>query len=160
MFGTRRDIFTADYMWRLSDTTAILSDLNYDLQSNVTTQYNVGLSHMRWPNLGFYIGSRYLKRIQAGEEEGSNAVTFAATYKFDPRYTIVFSQQYDFDYGAGLRNDIALIRRYHRLYYGLTYSADHSLDRQAIVFSIWPQGIPELALGPRRYSRLGGTSDF
>jgi hypothetical protein len=36
----------------------------------------------------------------------------------------------------------------------LTYSADDSLDDQAVVFSIWPQGVPELALGPRRYTGI------
>jgi hypothetical protein len=51
------------------------------------------------------------------------------------------------------------MRRYHRMYCGITYSADESLAQQAIVFSIWPQGVPELAIGPRRYmgvSRPGG----
>jgi hypothetical protein len=109
---------------------------------------------MRWPNLSYYIGSRYLKRFQVLDEKGSNVFTFAATYILDPRYTLVFSQQFDFDYGANLRSDITIIRRYHRLFYALTYSADESLDDQAIVFSIWPQGVPELALGPRRYSGI------
>jgi hypothetical protein len=63
----------------------------------------------------------------------------------------MLAQQFDFDYGVNMRSDITLIRRYHRIYCGLTYSADQSLDRQAIVFSIWPQGVPELAIGERRY---------
>ena len=73
---------------------------------------------------------------------------------------MVFSQQLDFDYGATVRSDITLIRQYHRLYWGLTYSADHSLDRQAIVFSIWPQGVPELAIGERTYIGLGGSAGY
>jgi hypothetical protein len=89
------------------------------------------------------------------DEKGTNVFTFAATYVIDPRYTIVFSQQFDFDQNANLRSDITLIRRYHRIYCGFTYSADASLDRQAIVLSIWPQGVPELSLGPRRYMEMG-----
>ncbi len=154
MFGPRRNYFGADYIWRLSDTSAVLSDMNFDMQSAVVQQFNVGFSHLRWPNLSYYIGSRYLRRLVIGNEKGSNAFTFALTYVLDPRYTIVFSQQYDFDYGANVRREIALIRRYHRVYCGLTYSADDSMDRQSVVFSIWPQGIPELAIGQRRYMRL------
>jgi hypothetical protein len=153
-FGPRRNYFAADYIWRLSDTTAILSDMSFDMQSGVVQQFNIGFSGLRWPNLSYYIGSRYLRRLEVLDEQGSNAFTFAATYVLDPRYTLVLSQQFDFDYGVNIQSDITLIRRYHRVYWGLTYSADESLDRQAIVFSIWPQGIPELAIGPRRYMGL------
>jgi hypothetical protein len=159
-FGPRRNYFGADYIWRLSDTSAILSDMNFDMQSGVVQQFNIGFSHLCWPNLSYYIGSRYLRRVEILGEKGSNAFTFAATYALDPRYTLVFAQQYDFDYGANTRSDITLIRRYHRVYWGLTYSTDQSMDRQAIVFSIWPQGIPELAIGPRRYTGLGASANY
>lgn len=160
MYGPRRNYFSTDYMWRVSDTSAIFSDMNFDMQSGVVQQFNVGLSRFRWPNLSYYIGSRYLKRINVLDEKGSNALTFSATYKIDERYTAVFSQQYDFDYAANIRSEIVLIRKYHRMFMSLTYSADESLKRQAIVFSIWPEGIPELAFGQRRYMRLGGASGY
>ena len=135
--------------------------MNYDMQSGVVQQFNVGFSHLRWPNLSYYIGSRYLRRINNNfGEKGSNALTFAVTYVLDPRYTVVFSQQFDFDYGATIRSDITLVRQYHRVYWGLTYSADESLDTQAIAFSIWPQGVPDLAIGPRRYTELGGSAGY
>ncbi len=160
MFGPRRSYIGADYIWHLSDTTAILSDMNFDVRSGVVQQFNIGFSHLRWPNLSYYIGSRYLRRVQVLDEEGSNAFTFAATYALDPRYTVVFSQQLDFDYGDNIRSDITLIRRYHRMYWALTYSVDKSLDRHTIAFSIWPQGVPEMALGPRRYTRLAGPAGY
>jgi len=161
IFGPRRNYFGADYLWRLSDTTAILSDLNYDMQSGVVQQFNVGFSHLRWPNLSYYIGSRYLRRLDNRlGEKGSNAVTFAATYVLDPRYTVVFSQQFDFDYGQNVRSDITLLRRYHRVYWGLTYSVDESMDRAAIIFSIWPQGVRELGMGPKRYMGMGGSPGY
>jgi hypothetical protein len=155
LLGPRRNYVGADYIWRVTDTTAVLSDMNYDTASGVVQQYNIGFSRLVWPNLSYYIGSRYLKRIWIDGEEGSNAFTFAATYRLDPRYTLVFSQQYDFDYGAGIRNDVTLLRRYHRVYWAITYSADHSLDDEALIFSIWPQGVPEMALGSKRYMGLG-----
>jgi len=161
IFGPRRNYFGADYIWHLSDTTSLLSDMNFDTQSGVVQQFNIGFSHLRWPNLSYYIGSRYLKRFDNNlGEKGSNVFTFAATYALDPRYTVVFSQQFDFDYGASIRSDITLIRRYHRMYWGLTYSADESLERHAIEFSIWPQGVPEMAIGPRRYVRIANPAGY
>jgi hypothetical protein len=160
LFGPRRNSVWADYMWRLTDTTAVLSDMNFDVQSSQVQQYNVGFSRMCWPNLSYYIGSRYLKRVRVMNEEGSNAMTFAATYRVDPRYTLVLSNQYDFDYGDALRNDVTLVRRYHRVYWALTYSADQAMDDRAIVFSIWPEGVPEMALGSRRYTGLGVPAGY
>jgi hypothetical protein len=159
-WGPRRDYFSADYIWRVSDTSAILSDLNFDIQSSVVQQFNIGFSHLVWPNLSYYIGSRYLRRVRVLDEVGSNAFVFAATYVLDPRYTIVFAQEYDFDYGVSVRSDVTLLRRYHRMYYGLTFSADESLDRQAVVFSIWPQGVPEMGIGQKRYTGLTGPADY
>ena len=73
---------------------------------------------------------------------------------------MVVSQQYDFDHGAAVRSDLTLIRQYHRLYWGLTFSADESLDRQSIVFSLWPQGVPGIAIGERKYVGLGGSAGY
>lgn len=160
LFGPRRNNFTYDYLWQISDTMALLSDAYYDIQGNELEQFDIGVSRMVWPDLSYYIGSRYLRSYNNGlpgeEDKHSNILTFAITYKIDSRYTIIFSQQYDFANSVPLRSDIALIRRYHRVCYGITYSADESLKNQAIVFSIWPQGISELAVGHRKYMGLGG----
>jgi hypothetical protein len=160
LYGPRRDYFSADYVWRVSDTTAVLSDLNFDMQSGVVQQFNVGISRLCWPNLSYYIGSRYIRRVQVLGEKGSNAFTFAATYILDPRYTVVFSQQFDLDYGENIRSDLTLLRKYHRVSCAFTISVDESLDRQAVMFSIWPEGIKELGIGEKRYMELGGASGY
>jgi len=157
VFGPRRNYFSTDYIWRTSDTMAVLADMYYDLQSGVVEQFDLGYSRLVWPNLSYYVGSRYLRRIDILDEEGSNIFMFAATYELDPRYTLVFSQQFDFDYGDNIRSDVTLIRRYHRMYAGFTFSADESIDTQSVIISIWPQGVPEFALGRRSYVGLGGT---
>ncbi len=160
-FGPRRNYFSADYIWNLSDVTAILSDLNYDMQSGVVQQFNIGVSVLRWPNLSYYIGSRYLKRFENGlGQEGSNAFTFAATYVLDPRYTAVFSQQYDFDYGQNVRSEVTLVRKYHRVNFALTYGVDESMNDHSVVFSLWPEGLAELTLGSRRYMEVGSPVNY
>jgi len=160
MYGPRRDYFFADYLWQVSDTTAVLGELNFDIQSGVVQQANLGVSRLSWPNMSYYIGTRYLRRLQVLDEKGTNSFVFAATYMLDPRYTMVFSQQYDFDYGASIRSDITFIRKYHRVSCALTLSADESLDSRSVMFSIWPEGIRELALGEKRFIELGGYAGY
>ncbi len=157
MYGPRRDYFSADYMWRLSDTSVILSDINYDIQDGVVQQYNIGLAHLRWPNLSLYIGSRYLRRIQILNETGSNAFTFAATYALDPRYTIVFAQQYDFDYrgGENLVSAVSIIRKFPRWYCSVNLRYNQNDDDATILINFWPEGLKEVRLRGQAVSLLG-----
>lgn len=159
-YGPQRSYFNADFSWQISDTTAFLSDAYYDTREGTIEQLNFGFSRFRWPDLSYYIGSRYLRDVTVLNEHGSNALVFAASYVLDSRYTVVFSHQFDFDYGANVESDITLIRRYHRVFWSLTFGADSSLDRRAVVFSIWPQGVPELAVGSRRYIGMVGPGGY
>jgi len=159
-YGPVRDYYEADYTWQISDTTALLSNGYYDARSGTVEQFDIGFSRTRWPDLSYYIGSRYLHNVKVLNEHGSNAFVFAASYILDPRYTLVFSQQYDFEYRANVESSITLIRHYNRVFWSLSFSADASLDRQSIVFSIWPEGLPELAVGSRRYTGLSGPGGY
>jgi hypothetical protein len=159
-YGPVRDYFDADYMWQISDTTALLSDGYYDIHSGTVEQLDIGFSRTRLPDLTYYIGSRYLRNTQVLKEHGTNAVIFAASYNIDERYTVVFSQQYDFDYGANVESGLTFIRRYNRMFWSLTFSTDASLDRQSVVLSIWPEGVPEAAIGSRRYTGLTGPGGY
>ena len=157
-WGPRRNMFQTDYVWRTTDTLAVLSDFNYDTDSQEIQQFDIGYSHLVWPNLSYYLGSRYIKRTEILNEKGTNVFTAAITYAIDPRYTITFAQQYDFDYGASLRNELTILRKYHRIYYGLSFSVDETLDRQSVMLSIWPEGVPELAAGSRKYVGVNGQT--
>ena len=159
-FGPQRDYYSYDYSWQLSDTTAFLSDGFYDIHNGTFEQVNAGFSRQRLPDLRYYIGTRYLANTQILKEHGTNAFVFAASYQVDERYTLVFAQQYDFDYSANVESDLTIIRRYHRVFWSLTLATDASLDSQAVMFSIWPEGVPELALGTRRYTGLMGPGGY
>jgi hypothetical protein len=158
LFGPRRNYTSTAATWRVTETLSVLGDVYLDMQSGVVREADIGFSRLCWPNLSYFIGSRYLRDVDNGlGQHGSNALTFALTYVLDPRYTLVFAQQYDFDYEANIRSDLTLIRRYHRINFAVTVSADESLDEQRIVFSLWPEGVPELAFGLRRYMGLGAS---
>jgi hypothetical protein len=159
-YGPQRDYYSYDYSWQLSDSTAFLSDAYYDIHNGTFEQVDAGFSRQRLPDLSYYIGTRYLANTQILKEHGANAFVFAASYQVDERYTIVFAQQYDFDYGANVESDLTIIRRYHRVFWALTFATDASLGSQAVMFSIWPEGMPEMALGTRRYTGLFGPGGY
>ncbi|WP_146663871.1 LPS-assembly protein LptD [Anaerohalosphaera lusitana] len=162
-FGLQRDMINADYSWRMSDVSTLLSDLSYDIDAGTVEQFDLGFVRYVYPDLSYYIGNRYLKRVTVDVpaddifEEGSNSLIAAVTYNLNDRYTAVISQEYNFDYGHNVRSELTLIRRYHRLYYGFTFEIDESRDEQSVMFSVWPQGVDDLAIGSRDYVGITET---
>lgn len=166
-YGVARDTLAADYEWRVSDTFTLLSDANYDLQSGHLQQMNIGMSRYVYPDISYYLGSRYLRPLLVNidtnddgifdiRERGSHSVIGAITWQMTPRYTMTFAQEYNFDFGHNIRSDLTIIRQYHRMFYALSLSVDESLKRNMVMFSVWPQGVSELGVGARRYTGLTG----
>jgi hypothetical protein len=167
-YGMARDTLNGEYAWRVSDTFSLLSDFNYDIDDGHVQQFNVGVSRFVHPDISYYVGTRYLRPViipvdknndgtAEYTEEGSNSFVTAITYRLSPRYVASFSQEYNFDFGESIRSDLTLVRQYHRMFYAVSVSFDDSLDRNAIMFSIWPQGIREMAVGSRRHAGLTGS---
>jgi hypothetical protein len=160
-FGPRQSYISTDAILRLTDTTSILADGYFGMQTGTLEQYDIGFSRLCWPNLSYYVGTRYLRNVVSDVGvQGSNALTFAATYVLDPRYTAAVVEQFDVENGVNIRTDLTLIRKYERINLALTFSVDESLDEQRVVLSLWPEGIPELALGLRRYMELGASDVY
>ena len=159
-FGMVRNSINADYFWRVTDTTTVLSDLNYDTRSGVLQQLNLGFTRYAYPDISYYIGSRYLRSALVSIpsegifEQGSHSFVGSIAYNLNDRYIATFSQEYNFDYAKNVKSEFALLRRYHRLYYGLTFASDESLDRSSFTLSVWPQGVKDLAFGKRKYVSL------
>ena len=161
-YGMARDSVNADYEWRISDTYTLLSDANYDIDSGQIQQLDVGVNRYVFPDISYYLGSRYLRPLlldipeEGISEQGSHSVVGAVTWQLNSRYTVTFSQEYNFDFGKNVSSDLTVIRRYHRMFYGVSFSIDESLKRNSVMFSVWPQGVKELAVGSRRYASLTG----
>jgi hypothetical protein len=136
--------------------------MNYDIRSGVFQQVDAGIVRYVYPDLSYYLGSHYLRPViidtDDGTEKGSNSFVAAVTYVLNPRYTATFAQEYNFDFGKSVRSELTFLRHYHRMYYGLSMSVDESLERNSIVFSVWPEGVKELALGSRKYVGLTGMT--
>lgn len=161
LFGPRQNYASADAILRLTDTTAILADGYYGMQTGDVEQVDAGLSRIVWPDLSYYVGNRYLRRFftESGERT-SNALTFAITYILNPRYTLVFSDQYDYGIGANITSEVSLIRKYHRMNLALTFSVDGTMDETRVVLGLWPEGIPELGLGMRDQMNIGASDVY
>jgi len=153
LYGACKDYISTELAWHITDSTDLLADAYIDAADLRLDQLNIGISRVRWPDLRYYIGTRYLGAIAGAQ--ASHVLTAAAWYTIDPRYSLVVSSQYELEQDKGLRNALTLIRRYHRLNYGLTISTDRSLDQFSVVLGLWPQGVPEVGMGLGRHAGFG-----
>ena len=160
LYGVVRDSVSADYEWKISDTTSLSGDMVWDIHSSTIQQTNVGITKYVFPDFSVYLGHRYLRNVyfqtDHGPEVGSSAVIAAMTYALNERYMATFSIEHNLEYGGIVRGELSLVRRYHRLYYGLTFSLDKSLDTSSVMFTVWPQGIKEMSMGE---GNVTGLSD-
>jgi len=161
LFGPRQDYASTDAALQVSDTTTLFGGVYFGLQTSALEQADLGFSRTVWPDLNYYVGTRYLRTYDAGEgPRSARILTFSATYVLDPRYTLVVSEQYDFVYGANITTDVTLIRKYHRVNLGVTFNISDALDDRRVFLSLWPEGVPELFFGQRRYLGVGASDVY
>ncbi|MCC6424111.1 MAG: LPS assembly protein LptD [Phycisphaerales bacterium] len=130
-----RQSINADMTWRISDTTALLSDVQYNWEKGELATASVGLAVSRDPRLSYYLGNRYI------EELHSNIITAAIYYELSTKYALALSQSFDFGDSSNVSSSATLIRRFDRFYTALRFSYDATNDESSITLNILPDGV-------------------
>lgn len=147
-----RNYFAGDAIWRLSDTTSLLYDFNLDLNDGRLDRHNVSLAVERLPRLAYVFGYRY-----AGDLDMS-LVGGGWNYKLTEKHITTVRAWLDMDRGDLGEVSLAYVRRLPRWYAALSFDYDRVEDDFRVSLSIWPEGIPEWAIGSRRFTGLGTTT--
>ncbi len=154
-YSVTRNAINAETIVNFSDATALLGDMNFDLNDSDLALANIGLAVQRDPRLRYYIGARYADHLD------SAVGTMGLKYRINRKYSFAAFQQYDFafDGGDNLVTNVSIIRRFPRWYAAVTAVIDRASDDFGVVITFWPQGAPEFRIGG---SRMGtwATSDM
>ncbi|UCG33571.1 MAG: LPS assembly protein LptD [Phycisphaerales bacterium] len=142
---------SANYIWRISDSTALLTDLIFDMDHFRVGTWNASLAVERSPRFGYFVGYRYINRIR------SNLLGAGVNYKISRKHTIALRDWFDLDRGENGGLEIAYIRKFPRWYVGVTFEIDDTRDQTGISISAWPEGLPSVAIGGRRYTGIAET---
>ncbi|MCH8149522.1 MAG: LPS assembly protein LptD [Planctomycetes bacterium] len=147
-----RNYINSSLVWRLNDRTALLSEMNYDTNDGEIDIFNVSLAVERPPRFSYLLGYRYIK------ETNSNLLGFDMNYRLTEKYTMAFRELFDLARGETLDFTIAIIRKFPRWFGAVSFELDEPEDDFGISFSVWPQGLPQAALGSRRFTGLANTT--
>lgn len=154
-FSRPENSITQDYInnsliYRINDRTALLSELNFDLNDGEVDILNVALAVERSPRLNYLFSYRLI------EETESNLISFDMNYRLSEKHTLAIRERFDLDRGRTLDFTVAFIRKLPRWYGAISFALDEAEDDFGVSFSLWPEGLPQAKLGSRRFTGIPG----
>ena len=98
------------------------------------------------------IGYRFI------DETDSNLFGFDVNYRLTEKHTLALRELFDLDRGRTLDFTVAFIRKMPRWFSAITFELDEAEDDFGFSLSLWPEGLPQAALGSRRFTGLANTT--
>ncbi len=149
-----RNYVSSSAIWRINDRTALLSECNFDLNDADFDILNLSVAVERTPRLSYLVGYRFI------DEEESNLLGFEMNYRLSEKHTLAVRELFDLDRGDTLDFTIAVIRRFPRWFGAISFDLDNAEDDFGVSLSLWPEGLPQSALGSRRFTGLTTTTSL
>lgn len=168
---TLSDHTQVDWTWQMSDTTALVGDINNNLHDGDISQADLAVAVQRTPRLSYYVGTLYLrdgdpfrKQYEYYQEHGEQAeairyadshfLTTGTSYQLNRIYILSLAHQYDIGRTEDAYTQVVIIRKFSHWYGAFSFGVDSIRDSLSFSVSFWPEGTEEIALGSRRYTRL------
>lgn len=142
----------SDFAYRISDTTAILSDANFNLNDRRMDLFNISYAVERLPRLSYFLGYRLI------DPSDSHLIGGGAKYDISSIYRTAFYAYYDIERNELDECEISLIRKWPRWYSAVTIGVENFTDSYSVDVTIWPEDLPQAAIGQRRFMRLVQTT--
>ncbi len=112
----------------------MLADARYNIDETKLATAAVGVLVRRDVVQSYYIGNRYIADLN------SNITTVQGNYQISPKYTITFSQSFDFGLGKDVSESFSLVRNFDRFVMVLSASHDQIGNQTGFSFNIYPMG--------------------
>jgi hypothetical protein len=130
-----RNSLNADALWRISDTTAVLADAQYNLDEMSLATTSIGLAVQRDTRMAYFVGARYIGEIN--ETIGS----FQLNYELSTKYLLTAQQSFNFSERENQTSAVGLIRRFDRFFMTVQVFYDAVEDESGFRFGIIPEGL-------------------
>ncbi|MGE0479272.1 MAG: hypothetical protein AB7Q17_02250 [Phycisphaerae bacterium] len=147
-----RNYFAGDAIWRISDTTSLLYDFNFDLNDRSFDRHNISLAVERLPRTAYVFGVRYAGDIDMNLAGGG------FNYRMTEKHIAAARLWWDIETGQFGEGSIALIRRLPRWYLAVDFEYSNVDDDFTVSLSLWPEGVPEWKIGSGRYTGLSTST--
>ncbi len=131
-----RDTAEGSALWRVSDSTALVSDAAVTLGEGDLVTAAGGLVARRGSRLGYRIGGRYVRPLD------QLVLSAGGNYRISDRYSTSLSTRFDLDLGEFRSTRLRLTRQFEQATLSFTFYLDRIDDDQGIQFQLTPRGLP------------------
>jgi hypothetical protein len=129
-----RNSVNADANWRISDSTEIITDAEYNLDQRTLATASAGFAVQRGERISYFLGQRYIEPLK------SNITTFAANYQLTSKYTLSFRQSFDFGLSRNVASEISFIRHFDRFFASVSIRYDEIGNNSGFMINLIPEG--------------------
>jgi hypothetical protein len=129
-----RNSINADSTWRISDQFVVLSGVEWNADQQSLATASIGAAIKQEPRITYFIGTRYIDPL------GSNITTFGTLYELSRKYTLGFSQSYDFAQANNVNSSAWLVRKFDTFATALGVMYDSTQDESSVQFNLYPNG--------------------
>jgi hypothetical protein len=133
-----RSTFAADALWRISDTTLLLSDFSWNLDEQNVATTSAGLLVGRGDRVNYYTGIRYIGELN------STIASFNVSYQLTQKYIVNFGVAVDLARTDSRGGSINIVRRFDRFSLGVSASYDAVEDQSGFSFQLSPEGVGDV----------------
>jgi hypothetical protein len=154
----------ADYTWRVSDTTAVIGDVQYNLDAEDLATASIGMAVSRDARTSYFLGVRYIESgefpiVNAGgtpinKHLHSSVVTAIINYELAPKWTIAAKQSFDFGANESVLTNVSFIRHFDRWYASITFRVDYLGEESGVFFNLWPEGLGSASNASERLQQV------
>ena len=130
-----RNSINADSLWRVSDSTALLADEQYNLDANELATASVGLAVQREDRVAYFLGLRYIGQLN------STVASVSTSYQVSLRYNVAVNESIDVGTQRSENSSFTLTRHFDRFFASLTLYYDQINRESGFRFGFVPEGL-------------------
>ncbi|HVT90033.1 MAG TPA: LPS assembly protein LptD [Tepidisphaeraceae bacterium] len=130
-----RNSINVDALWRASDSTAILSDMQWNIDDQTLATTSIGMAVQRDARLSYFLGARYIGELN------STIASYAVNYELSPKYSVRFAESVDLSARKNQSTTFTIVRKFDRFIMTFTLFYDAVDDEGGFRFGIYPEGL-------------------
>lgn len=131
-----RQAINGDAVLHIGDDTALISDIQWNLDTRETAIAELGLAINRGSRLSYYVGDAYIQQLE------SQVISFNATYNISSRYSVNLNQAFDFGAARAAVTYLTLTRRFDVFAFSVSVYHDDINKISGFNVNLIPAGQP------------------
>jgi hypothetical protein len=129
-----RNSVNIDALWRVSDNTAVLADMQYNLDEMTLSTTSIGIAVQRESRMAYFFGTRYIGELN------STIASFVLNYDLSSKYALRLAESINLSDRENQDTSVSLVRKFDKFFMIFSFYYDAVNDEQGFRFGLYPEG--------------------